>query len=116
MSKPMHDPDEGSETPLVPTMYLCTMQIIAGALIAGVSSFFLIVLYIRFGQANPPPAQANLPVVTFVFCVFWLGAVTMSFVVPRIMTRQKRLREILAGTWMLLRGIRFPATRSPPSC
>lgn len=108
MNTSMRDLESGSEAPLVPATYLRTMQIIGGALIAGVSSFFALVLFLRFGQAHPPgAAQAALPMVTFVFCVFWLAAVTMSFIVPRVMTRQA-VRQILTGTWSAPQGQPLP--------
>jgi hypothetical protein len=87
-----------------------TTQIISGALIAGVMTFFLIVLFlihvVGFGAAMNPgqaagpnaPGAANpaagqqqpqsIPILTYVCVAFALVALPMSFVLPNIVATQ----------------------------
>ena len=88
------------KTPLVPAGQLRTLQIIAAALLMGVTTFFAIALFIRFGQANAQGlgAPGRLPVITYMACVFWLANLVLAALIPRIQTRTA-LRQIANGTW-----------------
>jgi hypothetical protein len=88
---------------------LRVMQIIAGALLAGVSTFLVIVIVIRNGPGAPPP-QAVF-VMTPVAAVFLALLAPLAFMVPGIMTRSA-LRQINAGTWPARAGASLSASAS----
>jgi hypothetical protein len=77
---------------------LRSMQIIAGALLIGVTTFLAIVLYLVLvqngGRGNLPPN--NLPIVTFIAAAMIATLGPMSFFVPGIMT-QSVLPKIVTG-------------------
>jgi hypothetical protein len=79
---------------------LRTMQIIAGALLAGVCTFLVIVLYLVLVQNNgqgtaPPP---GLPMVSLIAVAVTALCAALSFLLPRITTRAA-LRQMAEGTW-----------------
>ena len=80
---------------LIPQQRLRAMQIIAGALPAGVIMFLGIVLFLVFGQANAPPQMQNLPIVSILAAGFLVIAGSMSFIVPQIIT-QTALQQLAA--------------------
>lgn len=76
-----------------PDKVLRIMQIIAGALIAGVLSFAGIATFIVFGQApvaqpggQPPVAVGGSEIVMYMAMAFAAVAVVMSFVVPNLIS------------------------------
>ncbi len=76
-----------------PDKVLRIMQIIAGALIAGVLSFAGVASFVVFGQApaaqpggQPPAAQNGSEIIMYVAMAFAAVAVVMSFVVPNLIS------------------------------
>jgi hypothetical protein len=71
-----------------------TMQIICGALAAGVIAFLVVVLVLR---GTPDPA-AEPDVLTYVSIGFFLVILVVSMIVPRAIL-QSQLAQIARGTW-----------------
>jgi hypothetical protein len=95
----------------VPPGILRTMQIIAGALVAGVCVFLGIVLYLVFvqnnGQGQAPPG-GGLPLISIVAVAMMVVNVPLSVLIPRISTLAA-LRQIAAGTWTPPEGSARPS-------
>jgi hypothetical protein len=88
----------GSEDPF-PHQRVRVMQIIAGALIAGVVLFLGLVLYLVHGQGNgPAPAAPGPPMITLVALAMFAGCALMAFLIPAALTRSA-LRRLADGTW-----------------
>ncbi|HYW80641.1 MAG TPA: hypothetical protein VE890_13740 [Thermoguttaceae bacterium] len=81
---------------------LRTMQIVAGALVAGCLTFLVVVLVVsdRVGAAG------QLPVITYVAIGFACVALVVRMIVPGIVVAQGR-RRIAEGTWNLPAGRGF---------
>jgi hypothetical protein len=77
-----------------------TVQIIVGALAAGVVAFAIVALAIAPRQAAPPAAQSLL---TYMSLAMAIVAVIAAMVVPRIVVRNQR-QAILGGTPTLRAG------------
>lgn len=78
---------------MVPDKVLRIMQIIAGALIAGVLSFAGVASFIVFGnipaarpEGQPPAAQNGSEIITYFAMAFAAVAVVMSFVIPNLIS------------------------------
>lgn len=76
-----------------PDKVLRTMQIIAGALIAGVLSFGGFACFLVFGNApaaqpggQPPAVAGGAEIIVYLAMAFAAGAVVMSFVVPNLIS------------------------------
>jgi hypothetical protein len=87
---------------------LRVMQIIAAALLIGVTTFLVIVLYLvhvqNQGHGNAPPG--NLPIISLMGAGFLVVLAVLSFVIPAMIVRSN-LAAIAAGTW------KPPQRRSP---
>jgi hypothetical protein len=99
----MTDPDDALLRPR-----LLVLRIIAGALLAGVTMFLAIVLYLVLVQnqgqpLNPPPP---VPILSLMAVGMLVITAPLSFVVPGFLTRSA-VRRIAAGTWR-------PAPGAPP--
>jgi hypothetical protein len=85
---------------VIPPERLRVMQIVAGALVAGVLIFLAVVLFLvhvqRNGQGMGRPQE--LPIITLVALVMLASNAPLSFVLPRAQARMA-LRQIAAGTW-----------------
>jgi hypothetical protein len=71
-----------------------TMQIICGALAAGIVTFLVVVLVLN----GAPDAAAEPGVLTFISAGFFLVMLVISFLVPRIIV-QGQIKQIALGTW-----------------
>jgi hypothetical protein len=102
-----------------------TCQIILGALIAGVSFFLAIAVFIDPGislasgaapGANAPAGgqvAATLPILTYTALAFAVVLLPLSVVVPRIVTARSR-RAIAGGSWPSGTQARAMQARSAP--
>lgn len=89
------------------------MQIIAGALIAGLTFFCLIVVFLVNGPAHVQLVGRNqLPIISFVAIAVFVGDVILSLVLPRIIARQG-VQNVLSGKWEASRG-QSQSRRYPP--
>jgi hypothetical protein len=88
------DPDRDLSPPR-----LRTMQIIAAALLMGLSSFFGIVLFLVHGQNSrggaPPP---DLPIVSIMAAAMLTACAALAFILPAVIGRAA-LKRIASGTW-----------------
>src|SRR5262245_18968359 len=75
-----------------------TMQIVAGALLAGVGVFLVVVLFLRSENQAFGAVANGMPIITYVAVVFLIVDAPLAFVVPRLMLRTA-LRQIAQGVW-----------------
>jgi hypothetical protein len=88
---------------LYPVPKLRVAQIIAGALIGGLSTFFLIVLFIVSATGKPQVAQNNpqIPIISFVAIAIFVVNLVLFLVLPASITGQG-LKAIISGKWQQL--------------
>jgi hypothetical protein len=90
---------------LLPPGRLRGMQIIAGALLAGVVTLLALVLILVFLQnqgAGLAPA-GNMPILTMVAGFLFVIQAPLAFLLPRILIRSA-LRRVASGTWQIPPG------------
>jgi hypothetical protein len=76
-----------------------TLQIVAGALLAGVVFFLVVVFVVRSQRQAPDQAPVNdLPVITLVAVCLLVMELPLAFIVPGAILRTA-LRQIAAGVW-----------------
>lgn len=75
------------------------MQLVAGALLAGQVIFAGVVLFLVYGRDNQPlqPPADRLPIVTILAGAMILVSSSLSFVLPRILTKDS-LQQLAASS------------------
>ncbi len=100
---------------ILPKQSLRVMQILAGALLAGVIVFLIIVLTIVFTRNGLGMAPAaDLPIISIVATLVLVVQIPFAFFVPSLQTRGT-LQKIASGTWQLLPGANAAAFNSDAS-
>src|SRR5262245_43611995 len=105
-------PMYSSEEP-VPRGFLRVMQIIAAALLLGLTVFVTIALIV-VAERNNAPAIApvgDLPMITVIAVAMLAVQAPLAFIVPGIVTRNA-LRQIASGAWSVPPGANAEALHS----
>lgn len=86
-----------------------TMQVIVGALAAGIVSLLIVVLAISFGRAAPPP---EMPMLTYMALALFPVAILVATLFPGVVLRSQR-QGILNGSPKLEASATGFSTRIP---